>query len=70
VTEPTALGYLTLHPATSPRPVASNINYSAGQTRANNAILVLAGDGSGTVGVFNGSSGATHVIIDVNGYFE
>jgi hypothetical protein len=70
VTEPTALGFLTLHPATSPRPVASNINYGAGQTRANNAILVLASDGSGTVGVFNGSSGATHVIIDVNGYFE
>ena len=70
VTQPTALGYLTLYPTTSSRPVASNVNYSAGQTRANNALLVLASGGSGTVDVFNGSSGTTHVIIDVNGYFE
>jgi len=70
VTQPTAAGYLTLYPATASRPVASTLNFVAGQTRANNAILALASDGSGTVEVFNGSAGTVHVIIDVNGYFE
>ena len=70
VTEATAQGYLTLYPSTEPRPLASTINYMAGQTRANNAIIVLANDGSGTINVFNGSGGTVHVVIDVNGYFE
>jgi hypothetical protein len=70
VTEPVASGHLTLYPSTAPRPLASSINFVTGQTRANNAILALASDGSGTIDVFNGSAGTVHVIIDVNGYFE
>jgi len=46
------------------------IDFVAGLTRANNAIVTLANDGSGTVDVFNGSRGTVHVVIDVNGYFE
>jgi hypothetical protein len=38
--------------------------------RANNAVLVLAFDGSGRLNVFNGSNGTTHFILDVNGYFQ
>jgi hypothetical protein len=70
VTETTAPGYLTLYPATGSLPLVSNINFVAGVTRANNAVLVLADDGSGEVDVFNGSGGTAQVIIDVNGYFE
>jgi ABC-type cobalamin transport system ATPase subunit len=47
------------------------INFSAGQTRANNAILTVATDGSGTV-TFLASlagGGTVHLIVDVNGYF-
>jgi hypothetical protein len=70
VTQPTAAGFLTIYPADRTRPLVSNINFRAGQTRANNAILPLAIDGTATVRVFNGSAGTSHVVIDVNGYFE
>jgi hypothetical protein len=44
VTQPTnGPGFLTLYPAGQPRPLASSINFRAGQTRANNAILALSG---------------------------
>src|SRR5688500_5326115 len=42
---PTAAGHLTLYPAGSPAPMASTINFVAGQVRSNNAILRL-GSGS------------------------
>jgi hypothetical protein len=66
-----AAGYLTLFPgnALGP-PLASSINFTAGATRANNAIVPLATDGAGTIQVKNGSAGAAHVVLDVNGYFQ
>ena len=54
----------------SPGPLASSIDFSAGKTRANNGILDLASDGSGTFRVFNHSTGTVHFILDVNGYFR
>jgi hypothetical protein len=65
-----ALGYLTLYPgdAAGP-PLASTINFSAGQTRANNAIVRLATNG-GTINVANGSAAAVDFVPDVNGYFR
>jgi hypothetical protein len=48
----------------------SAVNFSAGQTRANNGIILLATDGTGSVSATNGSSGALHLILDVSGYFE
>jgi hypothetical protein len=66
-----AAGYLTLFPGDAPGPpLASNLNFSAGQTRANNAVVLLATDGTGTVQVKNGSVGAVHFVLDVNGYFQ
>jgi hypothetical protein len=70
VTGPTAPGYLTLYPADGTQPLVSNVNFAAGKTRANSAVLRLATDGSGAVKVYNGSAGTVHVIIDVNGHFE
>jgi hypothetical protein len=70
VTQPTAPGNLKIYPTTSPRPLMSVIDFVAGLTRANNAIVALANDGSGTVDVFNDSGGTVHLTIDVNGYFE
>ncbi|MDL1949072.1 hypothetical protein FBQ97_04565 [Acidobacteria bacterium ACD] len=67
---PAAAGFLTLYPGNGSVPGTSTLNFQAGQTRANNAVVLLASDGSGTVGVLNGSPGATHVLVDVNGYFE
>ncbi len=66
VTSPRASGYLTAYPCGSTRPGVSNLNFSAGQTVANAA--VVAGSPIGTVCVF--ASVATHVVIDLNGSFS
>jgi uncharacterized repeat protein (TIGR01451 family) len=66
-----ALGHLTLFPGdiVDP-PLVSSLNFVAGVTRANNAIVPLAADGSGAIKVKNGSAGSVHFVLDVNGYFE
>jgi hypothetical protein len=66
VTEPTAGSYLTAWPAGQGRPLASNLNYGAGQT-VPNLVVVKVGAG-GVVNLFN-HVGATHVIADVAGWF-
>lgn len=72
VTGSTAGGSVTIYPSDAPLPGTSNINFSTAQTRANNAILSLARDGTGAVGAqaFVSGSGQAHLILDVNGYFE
>lgn len=52
------------------RPTAGTISFSAGQTRANNGIVTLARDGSGTIKVYAGTSGTVEFILDVSGYFR
>ena len=65
-----ASGFLTLYPADlGGAPLASTINFDPGRTRANDAILAAAADGSG-VKILNGSGGPVDVILDVNGWFE
>jgi hypothetical protein len=71
VTQPHAAGYLTLFPGnTAPLPATSTINFSPGQTRANQAILPLSPDGAGALGAVVGSAGTVHLILDVSGYFR
>jgi hypothetical protein len=65
-----ASGHFTLFPGNGINPGTSGLNFSAGQTRANNAILRLSTDGSGGINVLNGSAGWNHFILDVNGYFR
>ena len=69
VTQPTALGHVIIYPLGVALPMTSTINYSAGQTRANNAIVQVGTNGSIAV-TCGQSSGTTHFIIDVTGYFE
>jgi hypothetical protein len=68
VTGGTGNGNVRLYPADVPVPTASTVNFTAGLTRANNAISLLGTDGD--VAVLLSSAGTVHVIIDVNGYFE
>ena len=70
VTRPTAAGYLTLFPTGGAAPLASNVNFSAGQTRANNGVFLLGA--AGDLDVFGGvPDGQTvDLILDVNGYFQ
>lgn len=68
VTQPTAAGNVRLYPAGSAVPISSAINYAAGQTRTNNTVV-----GLGVAGALAAQclpAGSTHLIVDVNGYFE
>ena len=66
VTEPTAAGFLTIYPSRAQRPVASNLNFGLGQTVPNLVTVKVGLDGN--IKVYN-SSGLTHVIFDVVGWY-
>jgi Calx-beta domain len=69
VTGATARGFVKLFPAGEAAPATSAINYSAGQTRANNGVYGL-GAGGAIVGRSGPLAGTAHLILDVYGYFE
>jgi hypothetical protein len=66
VTQPTAPGYLIVYPGGSTMPLASNLNFSSGQTVPN---LVTVADNNGSIAVYNGGSGTTQLVVDEDGYF-
>jgi len=68
VAGPTGRGYLTVYPTGSGRPVASNLNFTAGQTIPNMVITRLGT--SGMVTIYNGSSRTVHVLADAMGAFS
>jgi uncharacterized repeat protein (TIGR01451 family) len=64
-----ARGYLTLYRSDlDTAPLVSTINFTAGVTRANNAVVPLAVNGAITAK--NGSAGGVDFVLDVNGYFQ
>ena len=63
---PSAGGFLTVHPCGIATPNASNLNYTTGVNTANLVITRAANDGS--VCIF--TSQATHLIVDVVGYYS
>jgi hypothetical protein len=67
VTAPTQNGWIVVYPAGSPLVLASNVNFVIGQTIPN-LVMVKLGDG-GQVTLHNGTSGPTHLLADVAGYF-
>ena len=67
VVSPTSQGYVTLYPTGSSRPTASSVNFNKGWTGAN-LVTVKLGTG-GKVRIHN-ISGATHVVVDVMGYYH
>jgi len=64
-TEATADGFITVYPTGEPRPLASNQNLVAGQTRAN-LVTVKLGAG-GKVSLYTQQGG--HLVVDVLGYY-
>ena len=72
VTGSSAAGSLVAFPADLVQaPLANTLSLRAGGTRANNAVLLLARDGSGGVAFANDlPSGSAHLIVDVNGWWE
>ena len=66
VDQPSAVGYLTLYPDLTTKPFVSNLNFVAGQTVPNLAMVKVGANGN--VRVYN-YSGTTHVILDAVGYY-
>ena len=63
----TATSFLTVSPADVARPIASNLNYTAGATVANQVIVRVPADGM--IDIYNALRHAT-VIVDLVGYYE
>ncbi len=71
VTQPTASGDLRLYPGDAPVvPTASAINFQAGQTRSNNAILLLPLTVANGLNVKSDGAGTVQLIVDIDGYFK
>jgi hypothetical protein len=66
-TDASAASYLTVYPAGEGRPLASNLNFVAGETVANQVVVPL-GTG-GAVTVYN-AGGDVDVVVDVAGWFS
>ena len=72
VTDPTAPSYLTVFPTGDAQPVASNLNFVAGQTVPNHVTVRVGSDPAdlsrGWVSLFN-AAGSVNVVADVGGWF-
>ena len=68
VTQTLGAGSLRLYPGDSVPTTATTISFRQGATRANNAQVKLAPDGS--IGISNDAGGAVHVILDAFGYYR
>ena len=66
VTEPTAASFLTVYPTGQSRPLASNLNFTPGQTVPNRVIVPVGTNGKVTI--YN-AAGFVHVIVDVGAWF-
>ncbi|HWN44889.1 MAG TPA: hypothetical protein VNW71_21880 [Thermoanaerobaculia bacterium] len=67
----TGAGILVLFPGNYPVPGTSTVNFRAGVTLANNAIMPLSTDGTGKLAILATvpGNGAVHAVVDVFGYF-
>jgi WD40 repeat protein len=63
---PTTTSYLTVYPAGSTRPTASNLNFVKGQTVANLIVVKVSGSRQVT---FDNSAGTVDVVADLAGYY-
>jgi hypothetical protein len=66
VTGPTAASFMTVWPAGTTQPLASDLDYLAGQT-VPNLVVVMVGTG-GAVDFYNGM-GSTQVVVDIVGWY-
>ncbi|MFD0327528.1 hypothetical protein ACFQZC_03080 [Streptacidiphilus monticola] len=67
VTRTTASGYLTVFPDGARRPASSNLNWTAGRTIPNQVVVPVGAGGA--LDLYNGSTGTTHVVADLAGYY-
>jgi hypothetical protein len=67
VVEADGASYATVYPCDQPVPVASNLNFVAGQTVPN--LVFARPDAKGKVCIYLGPGGGAHLIADAIGYF-
>ena len=69
-TDTTQPSFLSVWPATAPQPIASNLNWQAGQTVANNVVVAVPTSGAtlGQLEIYN-DAGSADVVVDVSGYY-
>jgi hypothetical protein len=67
VVDPEGNGHVVVYPANIPTPLSSTLNFKTGLARANNAVAVV--DTQGRIEVFSAGY-KTHLLLDVNGYFQ
>ena len=65
VTNPVTSGYLTIWPG-GRMPVASTLDFTPGATVPNGVTIGV--DASGSISIFNGSPGASDVLVDLTGW--
>lgn len=63
---PSQAGYITVYPAGSSQPTASNLSFSAGE-QISNRVIAEVGTG-GQVEIYN-YTGTTNLLVDVDGYY-
>jgi streptogramin lyase len=66
---PTQVGNLVAYPANGAVPLASSLNFLAGQIIANTTVVPIAPGAGINFSIFNNSNGETDVVVDVVGYF-
>ncbi|MFZ1489256.1 MAG: hypothetical protein WAS51_04895, partial [Ilumatobacteraceae bacterium] len=66
VVDPEAAGFVTVYPCGSSLPDASSLNFVRGQTVPNAVVAPV--DGTGEVCLW--SSAATHLLVDMSGWFR
>ncbi|HWM94853.1 MAG TPA: hypothetical protein VN493_29130 [Thermoanaerobaculia bacterium] len=67
---PPASGHLRFFPGNATPTSATAINFTAGRTQANNAMIMLSSSGSGALGIYSSAVVPVHVVLDVFGYFQ
>ena len=71
VTGQTSAGYLSVGPVATNDPSSSNLNFPAGEDRANAVTTSLAGDGTLSITFVASTPGSTaDVVLDIGGYFS
>jgi hypothetical protein len=67
VTQPSKGGWVAVTPDSSTAPGTSSLNFSSGQTLANQVIVPLT---NGVADFYNGSPGTLQVVADLDGYYD
>jgi hypothetical protein len=67
VGRPGVRGFVTVYADGTARPTTSNVNFDAGRAQSDQVYAPVGSDGR--VALYNGSTGAIHVYVDITGYF-